>query len=45
MKYFTPEDALLNSKETFSPREQTLDFIRQVAYTYKKNVQQTITLN
>ncbi len=45
MKYFTPEDALLNYKETFSPREQTLDFIRQVAYSYNKNVQQTYDLN
>ena len=38
MKYFTPE--------TFKPREQTLDIIRQFAYTYRvKNNYQAQSLN
>ena len=45
MKYFTPEDALSNSGKLFSPREQTLDIIRQIAYTYRRNMQHTCCLN
>jgi len=38
MKYFTPE--------TFKPREQTLDTIRQYAYTFRvKNNKQALCLN
>jgi hypothetical protein len=38
MKHFTPE--------TFKPREQTLDFIRQFAYTYRvNNNNQALCLN
>ena len=37
MKYSTPEK--------FKPRTQTLDIIRQVAYTYRKNINQTQSLN
>ena len=37
MKHFTPE--------TLRPREQTLDFIRQFAYTYRVNNNQTMSLN
>ena len=38
MKHFTPE--------TFKPSEQTLDIIRQYAYTYRvKNNNQALCLN
>lgn len=38
MKHFTPE--------TFKPREQTLNAIRQFAYTYRvNNTNQTACLN
>ena len=38
MKHFTPE--------SFKPSEQTLDIIRQFAYTYRvKNNHQTLCLN
>ena len=39
MKHFTPE--------TFQPREQTLDLIRQFAYTYrvKNKNNQALSLN
>lgn len=45
MKYFTPEDALSNSGKLFSPREQTLNMIRQIAYTYRRNPKQACCLN
>ena len=45
MKYFTPEDALINSSKSFRPRELTLDIIRQVAYTYRTNIKQAKCLN
>ncbi|MBQ7427444.1 MAG: hypothetical protein IJQ60_16970 [Prevotella sp.] len=45
MKYFTPEDVSLEFSETFKPRESTLDVIRQVAYTYGKNINQATCLN
>ncbi|MBO5594877.1 MAG: hypothetical protein J5931_09775 [Prevotella sp.] len=45
MKYFTPEDVSLEFSETFKPRESTLDVIRQVAYTYRKNINQATCLN
>ena len=37
MKHFTPEE--------LKPREQTLNMIRQVAYTYRNNVIQAKNLN
>ena len=37
MKYSTPEK--------FKPRTQTLDIIRQVAYNYRKNINQAQSLN
>jgi hypothetical protein len=37
MKHFTPE--------TLKPREQTLEFIRQFAYTYSVTNYQTKILN
>jgi len=37
MKYSTPEK--------FKPRAQTLDVIRQVAYTYRTNINQAVSLN
>ena len=37
MKYSTPEK--------FKPRTQTLDIIRQVACTYRKNINQAQSLN
>ena len=38
MKHFTPE--------SFKPREQTLDIIRQYAYTFRvKNNNQALSLN
>ncbi len=37
MKYSTPEK--------FKPRTQTLDIIRQVAYTYRTNINQAQSLN
>ena len=37
MKYSTPEK--------FKPRTQTLDIISQVAYTYRKNINQAQSLN
>ena len=37
MKYSTPEK--------FKPRTQTLDIIRQVAYTYRTNINQAVRLN
>lgn len=37
MKYSTPEK--------FKPRAQTLDAIRQVAYTYRTNINQATRLN
>ena len=37
MKYSTPEK--------FKPRAQTLDYIRQVAYTYRTNINQALSLN
>ena len=38
MKHFTPE--------SFKPREQTLDIIRQFAYTFRvNNNQQVVCLN
>ena len=45
MKYFTPEDVSLDYSETFKPRESTLDVIRQVAYTYRKNINQATCLD
>jgi hypothetical protein len=45
MKIFTPEDVSLDFIETFKPRELTLDIIRQVAYTYRRNINQAICLN
>ena len=45
MKYFTPKDVSLDYSETFKPRESTLDVIRQVAYTYRKNINQATCLN
>ena len=45
MKYFTPEDVSLDYSETFKPRESTLDVIRQVAYTYRTNINQATCLN
>ena len=37
MKYSTPEK--------FKPRTQTLDIIRQIAYTYRTNINQAVRLN
>ena len=37
MKHFTPE--------TFKPREQTVNVIRQFAYTYRVNNNQALSLN
>lgn len=37
MKYSTPEK--------LKPRAQTLDIIRQVAYTYRTNINQASRLN
>ena len=37
MKYSTPEK--------FKPRTQTLDIIRQIAYTYRTNINQVSSLN
>ena len=45
MKYFTPEDVSLDFRKTFKPRKQTLDVIRQVAYTYRRNINQASRLN
>ena len=45
MKFFTPEDASLDFSETYKPRELTLDVIRQVAYTYRRNINQATCLN
>lgn len=45
MKYFTPEDLSIDFSETFKPRKLTLDVIRQVAYTYHKNINQASCLN
>ena len=45
MKYFTPEDVSFEFQETYQPRQQTLDVIRQVAYTYRQNINQAICLN
>lgn len=45
MKYFTPEDVQLNFNGDYKPRASTLDVIRQVAYTYRQNVTQALSLN
>ena len=45
MKHFTPDDALLNFGGNLKPREQTLMLIRQVAYTYRRNINQATCLN
>ena len=45
MEYFTPEDMMPGFSETYKPRKQTLDIIRQVAYTYRKNINQATSLN
>ena len=45
MKYFTPEDVSLDFGKTHKPRKLTLDIIRQVAYTYRKNINQATCLN
>ena len=45
MKIFTPEDVSLDFSETYKPRELTLDVIRQVAYTYRGNINQATCLN
>ena len=37
MKYSPPEK--------FKPRAQTLDIIRQIAYTYRTNINQASSLN
>ena len=44
MKIFTPDDIMFSEK-TFKPRQQTLDTIRLVAYTYRSNRNKTSNLN
>jgi hypothetical protein len=34
-----------STPEKFKPRAQTLDIIRQVAYTYRTNINQATCLN
>ncbi len=34
-----------STPEKFKPRAQTLDIIRQVAYTYRTNIKQAVSLN
>jgi hypothetical protein len=34
-----------STPEKFKPRSQTLDIIRQVAYTYRTNINQAVRLN
>ena len=34
-----------STPEKFKPRAQTLDVIRQVAYTYRTNINQAVSLN
>ena len=34
-----------STPEKFKPRAQTLDIIRQVAYTYRTNINQAVCLN
>ena len=34
-----------STPEKFKPRAQTLDIIRQVAYTYRTNINQAVSLN
>lgn len=45
MKHFTPKDVSLDFSETYKPRKLTLDIIRQVAYTYRININQATCLN
>ena len=45
MKHFTPKDVSLDFSETYEPRKLSLDIIRQVAYTYRKNINQATCLN
>ena len=34
-----------STPEKFKPRAQTLDIVRQVAYTYRTNINQAVSLN
>lgn len=34
-----------STPQKFKPRAQTLDIIRQVAYTYRTNINQAVRLN
>jgi hypothetical protein len=44
MKIFTPDDMMFSEK-IFKPRQQTLDIIRLVAYTYRSNSNKPSNLN
>lgn len=45
MKYFTQENLLMNTNGSMKPKSMTLDIIRQIAYTYRSNINEAYCLN
>ena len=45
MKLCTQEEDIMFSEKTFKPRQQTLDIIRFIAYTYRSDINDKSNLN